>query len=344
MSSPCSRYSRVRRTVQWLGVLCVLDLYVVFLSGCTRVAGRSAQPPVDDRSAVLATVPLQGSPTAIALMPNGLRAYVTAFDKLFVIDTVNASVVGTIPLPGPAADVALTSDGAHAYVAQARAESIWTVDTASNEIASALELGTGKAATAAPALALNGDGSVVYLTDAGNDTLLVIDTVRRFVRTRVGLHMHPTGVALRPDGRSAFVSGCADPCTSGMVAVVDTRTFVITDSVPATHPLWHVAVNPQGSLAYASSGSKLLVFNASTNEVVAEIPGELGSEVHLTSDGAFAYVHGSRLVVIDAGRNVITGTVPLPAGVTGFALRSDAAVAYFTGPQALYVIDARLRD
>lgn len=308
------------------------------------MAGRSAQLPVDDRSAVVATVPLQGSPTAVALMPNGLRAYVTALDKLFVIDTADGSVVATIPLPGPAADVALTSDGAHAYVAQARAEKIWAVDTATNQIAADLDLGTGKAATATPALALNGDGSVVYLTDPGNDTLLVIDTVRRFVRTRVGLHMHPTGVALRPDGRFAFVSGCADPCTSGMVAVVDTRTFVITDGVPAMHPLWHVAVNPQGSLAYASSGSELLVFNASTNEVVAQIPGELGSEVHLTSDGAFAYVHGARLTVIDARRNVITGSVPLPAGVTDFALRLDGAVAYFTGPHGLYVIDARLRD
>lgn len=329
--------------MQVLGASCVLTLWLTLLSGCTPVAGRARKPPLDDRSALVETIPLRGSPTAIAVTPDGMRAYVTALEKMFVVDTGNGAVVDTVTLPGPAADIALTADGAHVHVAQARAESLWVIDTANNQIAARIDLGAGKAATATPALARNGDGSIVYLTDPGNDTLLVVDTVESFVRTRIGLHMHPTGVALRPDGRAVYVSGCVDPCTSGMIAIVDTRTFVITDSVPTAHALWHVAVNPNGKFAYASSASEVLVLDAGTNDVVAVIPGELGSEVNVTSDGALAYVHGSWLLVIDAGRNVATATVPLPAGVTSFALSPDASLAYFTGPGGLYVIDIRTR-
>ena len=220
---------------------------------------------------------------------------------------------------------------------------VWAIDTATNRVTATIEIGpaTAAATTPMPAVAVTRDGSAAYVTNPGDDTLLVIDTADSFVRTRIGLHMHPSDAAVTPDGGFVYVSGCPGSCSSGMITVVDTRMYVISDSVPTARPLSHVAVNPNGKFAYVSSASELLVVETRTNNVVTRIPGDLGSEVNASADGAFVYAHGSRLAVVDAASNAVAATIPLPSGVTSFALRPDAALGYFAAPDGLYVIDAR---
>jgi YVTN family beta-propeller protein len=321
-------------------------LVAALVSGCASSARKSIAPPeVSNDSAVVARIPLGGPPTAIAITPDGSRAYVTSAGKVFVIDTASNSTLNSIPLPRNAAAIAISADGSHAYVADFFPAVFWVIDTAAGRVTTAVDIGPTKVQVPAlPAVALSRDGTAAYVTNPSDNTLTVVDTAEGFVRTRIALHMRPSGAAVTPDGRGVYVSGCAALCTSGMITVVDTRTYVISDSVPTARPLLHIAVNPNGKFAYAPSGAELLVVDTQTNNVIAQIPGDLWSQVNTSADGARVYVHGSRLAVIDAASNTVAGTIPLPSGATSFALRPDGTVGYFASPDGLYVIDTRLPD
>jgi YVTN family beta-propeller protein len=320
-------------------------LLAALLSGCASSTRKSVAAPAEagDDSAVVARIPLDEPPNEVAVAPSGSRAYATAAGKIFVIDTANNAVANTITLPQHPVGIAISADGSRAYVADFSSTAVWAIDTVTNRLTATIEIGPPKAAASMPmpAVVVTRDGSAVYITNPGDDTLLVIDTANSFVRTRIALHMHPSGAAVTPDGGFVYVSGCPGLCSSGMITVVDTRMYVISDSVPTAWPLSHIAMNPNGEFAYASGGSALLVVDTRTNNVITQIPGEFGSEVNVTADGALVYVHGSRLAVVDAASNAVAATIPLPSGVTSFALRPDAALGYFAAPDGLYVIDTR---
>jgi len=329
-----------------LRVLCggvAAFLALALLSGCASSTRRSvaALAEAGDDSAVVARISLGEPPNDVAVTPDGSRVYATAAGKVFVIDTAGNAVADTITLPHHPAGITITPDGSRAYVTDFFSAAVWAIDTAANRVAATIEIGPAKAAPTMPAVVVTRNGSAAYVTNPGDDTLLVIDTAKSFVRARIGLHMHPSGAAVTPDGAFVYVSGCRGLCSAGMITVVDTRMYVISDNVPTAWPLAHIAVNPNGEFTYASGGPALLVVDTRTNNVVAQIPGELGSKVNITADGALAYVHGSQLAVVDTATNTVAATIPLPSGVTSFALRPDAAVGYFAAPDGLYVIDTR---
>src|SRR5262245_50626979 len=76
----------------------------------------------------VATVPVGFSPSAVAITPDGTRAYVTGI-PVSVIDTATNTVVATLPVGGGA--VAITPDGTHAYVTTG-ANAVSVIDTATN--------------------------------------------------------------------------------------------------------------------------------------------------------------------------------------------------------------------
>ena len=259
-----------------------------------------------------------------------------------MIDTASNAVVDTIALPHHPYGIAISADGSRAYVVDILSGAFWVIDTATNRVTATIEIAPPQvAARPMPAVAISPDGRTAYVTDQFDDTLLVIDTANNFVRTKIALHMYPASTGVTPDGRFVYVSGCAGPCTSGMIAVVDTRTYVISDSVPTGAPLGRIVVNPNGKFAYVPDGEELLVVDTQTNNVTKRISGCLGSEVTTTPNGAFVYVHGTRLAVVDVATNMVAATIPLPSGVSRFALRPDGAVGYFVSSDSLYVIDTR---
>ncbi len=328
----------VRARRRW----CAAVLLVTLLNSCAATSGHMAARG-GDNSSVVATIPLNTTPTDVALSPDGSRAYVTAAGEVFVIDTRTASVAASIRVPEHPAGIGISADGAHAYVADQFSAAVWVLDTATNQIVDTIEVGPTSTATVVPAVVIARDGSAAYVTDPGNDLLLVLDTENKFVRARVALHLHPAGAVLSPDGKYVYVSGCAGECTGGMIAVVDTHTYVISDSIPTARPLGRIALNADGTRAYVSDGAELLVIETSTNSIGMQVPGDFGMEIAAPATGRSIYVHGDRLSVFDAASNGLVATVPLPANVTRFALSPDAQLAYFVAPDGLYLVDARPR-
>jgi YVTN family beta-propeller protein len=79
--------------------------------------------------AVIETIRVGDSPSALAVTPDGTRLYVmTAGGVIDVVDTTLHAVAATIPV-GSVGDIAITPDGARVYVA---AGLVYVIDSATN--------------------------------------------------------------------------------------------------------------------------------------------------------------------------------------------------------------------
>lgn len=130
--------------------------------------------PVAADPVVTDTITVGKYPTAVAVTPDGTRAYVTnsVSDTVSVIDTATNTVDGTpIPTEDPIG-VAVTPDGSRVYVTNEAIDKVTVFDTADNSILDTISVGTyphGVAVTA--------DGSRVYVTNANTaGTVSVIST------------------------------------------------------------------------------------------------------------------------------------------------------------------------
>jgi YVTN family beta-propeller protein len=109
-------------------------------------------------NAVAATVALGSGPTAVAITPNGARAYVAddgtnypTSGEVSVIDTATNTVVTTVPVGSTPHGVAITPDGAFAYVSNYHSGDVSVINTATNVVVDAVR---GVALTAEGGLAI----------------------------------------------------------------------------------------------------------------------------------------------------------------------------------------------
>ena len=127
-----------------LSVLAVSVLALMGLSGSTQIAraqgrayvanfGSDTVSVIDTSSnTVVATVNVGTQPEAVAVTPDGTKAYVAnCGGDVFVIATSNNTVSTKVVVGGCPYDVAITPDGTRAYVVpEDNAESsVWAIDT-----------------------------------------------------------------------------------------------------------------------------------------------------------------------------------------------------------------------
>src|SRR6266403_849943 len=89
---------------------------------------------------VVATVAVGSGPFAVAITPDGTRAYVTG-GPVSVIDTASNTVVATVGDPN-AYGVAITPDGTRAYVTDFLSAAVTVIETANNTIIAEVPVGT----------------------------------------------------------------------------------------------------------------------------------------------------------------------------------------------------------
>jgi YVTN family beta-propeller protein len=89
---------------------------------------------------VVAIVPVQFQPLAVAITPNGAFAYVTnsgwpvGSNSVSVIDTATNTVVATVPVANFPVGVIITPNGAFAYVGNEYSNTVSVIDTATNTL------------------------------------------------------------------------------------------------------------------------------------------------------------------------------------------------------------------
>src|SRR5229473_2130454 len=131
---------------------------------------------------VVAVIPVQIQPLAVAITPNGAFAYVTNSGWIFgsnsvsVINTASNTVATTIPVGRFPVGVAITPNGAFAYVANFNSNSVSVINTATNTVVATVPVGNGPVA-----VAITPDNSFGYVTNGSSDNVSVISTATNTV-------------------------------------------------------------------------------------------------------------------------------------------------------------------
>ncbi len=271
----------------------------------------------------------QGSrPVAVAITPDGTRAYVTANydDTVSVIDTGTNTVVATVVVGNSPYGVAITPDGTRAYVVNSFDGTVSVIDTSTNTVVATV----GGLASTPYGVAITPDGTVAYVTNTGSNTVSVIDTSTNTVVAGVGVGSSPYGVAITPDGTHAYVANVG----SNTVSVIKTSTNTVVSTVGVgTYP-YGVAITPDGTRAYVTNqgGTTVSVIDTSTNTVVAAVTvPTYPSAVAITPDGSSAYVtngNSTTVAVIDTSTNTVVASVGVGLAPLGMAITPAPRVPF----------------
>ena len=206
-------------------------------------------------------------PTAIAITPDGTRAYVTssAEDRVYIIDTATNTVSGlAIPVGNNPQGIAITPDGSRAYVANADDDTVSVIDTETNMV-----IGSPIPVERKPQdIAITPDGSRAYVSSgAGSDVYVIDIATNTVVDSPVSSGDSPADITITPDGKRAYVTSIA----GGSVYVIDTATNTLIGSPinVGTFPRG-IAITPDGKRAYVTSTLEhnVTVIDTVTNTVI----------------------------------------------------------------------------
>jgi YVTN family beta-propeller protein len=127
-------------------------------------------------------------------------------DTVSVIETANNTVVATIPVGGECTGVAITPDGTHAYVANLASlteNTVSVIDTANNTVVATITVGfapNGVAITPDETDPLGLDDRrhqpLAYVTNTDDSTVSVINTANNKVVATIPVGTLPFAVAL----------------------------------------------------------------------------------------------------------------------------------------------------
>ncbi|MGW2207534.1 beta-propeller fold lactonase family protein [Streptomyces sp. NPDC001774] len=283
------------------------------------------------------------NPTAVAVTPDGRKAYVANFGPLSlsapadrqtvtVVDVVSGRPLREIPVGLQPVNVAVSPDGQFAYVVNsgtpADRGSVSVIDTGTDTVIDEITEGLRNPV----GIAFAPDGAQAYVTSQAAGTLSVINTAARRSVASVDLGPageSPAGVAVAPDGHRVYVAGNA----SGTVLAVDPATKRVAGN-PIQLPAWGMpygmALTPDGSKLYVtSSGSdEVAVVDTTTGSALPDTitVGRNPTSVAVTPDGQHAYVTSSLddsrgVSVIDTTtdrvvRTLNTGSGPFAVAIT----------------------------
>ena len=181
-------------------------------------------------------------------------------------------------------------------------------------------------------------GSFVYVTNTQGGTVSVIDSATNTVKTTISIGGDLLGIAISPDGKSAYVGG-----RQGTVSVIDTDTNAVTASISDGSEPRAIVFTPNGAFAYVTDQglNVVSVIDTATKTVVGPpIPvGNTPAAVAITPDGAFVFVvnncgdgpcfsSAGTVSIIDTSSNLVIDTVPIGYFPDGIAITPNGGFVY----------------
>ena len=270
--------------------------------------------------------------------------------------------VGVITAGVTPAALALTPNGRYAYVANNNnysltgADAVTVIDLAAFTVATTIY---DPSFNGAYTVTSNNSGSLIYITNSTSTTVSIIDTSSNTVTGVINGFNGPSGFAITPDGRTAYVNnyGAIAPTGSGLgttVSVVNLQSNTITDTITVGLAPATLAVTPNGSFVYVANyvdglpnHGTISVIQTSTNTVVATIGGFFGPfGIAMTPNGQQAYVtnfgsnnfspYGTTVSVVNLANNAIVATINVGIQPSGIAITADGTYAYVANYNTLY--------
>jgi len=166
---------------------------------------------------VTAPIKVGTAPVALALTPDGSKAYVVNFGShnVSVINTATLQLTKTIPVGLKPKAILVTPNGQRVYVANSvpGEESISVIDTATDTLLHTLPVPRPTPSV----LALNPDGRVLYVLGSGSRFVSVVDTTTHR-QGRIEAGQDPVAVTFSPDGTRAYIINQGDNTVSAFNA------------------------------------------------------------------------------------------------------------------------------
>lgn len=259
------------------------------------------------------TIQSIGGPEAIAISPDGTKAYVSNYDASTVtpINLITGEPgtpisVGANPFSG----IVFTPDGSKAYVT-CYGGGVVPIDVATNtpetEITANLNGPEG--------IAITPDGTKVYVCNENDASITVIDVATNTPGTPIPIGNFPWSIAITPDGSKAYVT-CRNDNT---VVPVDLSTDTPGTPISISGNVWSVAIAPNGTKAYVSnsSGDNIQTIDVSTDTtgtVIAVGASPKGLVITPDSNKAYVCCEGSGTVV---PVNLVSETAGTPIPING---------------------------
>ncbi|MBN1238126.1 MAG: YncE family protein, partial [Gammaproteobacteria bacterium] len=253
-----------------------------------------------------------------AALPTPPVAYVSAGDRLMVVDPAMGRIEAVIELP--ASDgfpPAVSPDGAFVYVPSGGSTveegSVYVIDAATNTLDAEIEAGIRPVA-----VAFTPDGAFAYVANQWESSVSVVDTATLDIVATVRVGFLPSSIAMAPDGTFAYVAnlgpgGLGAPGAVDTVSVIDTSTNTVEAVIDVSPIPVDVAITPDGSRAYVLSTlfDEFSLIDTATHEVDETFPLGDGRRVIFSPDGELAYLLGYEMIsVIRTETNTIEAAIP----------------------------------
>ncbi|MFQ5533092.1 MAG: hypothetical protein ACE5EP_04490, partial [Candidatus Methylomirabilales bacterium] len=249
--------------------------------------------------------------------------YVTAQDKLLVIDPVSLRIVKTVNVAGSMGPAAVaTADGKLLYVSNSALQGVMVIDTSTDQVIDLLRVGINPVGP----MLLSPDGKTVWAVS--EEAVSVIEAATHKILARIPADNGVSaGMTFARAGNSwrAYVSNPKD----NAVIAIDADKYVTVARIPVGKRPWRgVAYSKlSGKVYVANTGSQdLSVIDVATNTVVKTIPlPRRGvNSIAIPKDGRFLFLdsrysweQGDSQIVVDASTDSVVATIDIrPAGTS----------------------------
>lgn len=249
--------------------------------------GRSLSVVDTTSGAVLKTIQVSGTASAVAV--HGTRAYVTlrSTGKVAVIDTSTYKVVSSVSVGWSPSAIALNSTGTRIYVTNAGSGTMSVIDATTNRRIATTWLGWSPAG-----LTVDPTNARVYAAVKGSDRIAVVSATTNRVVTSVAVGDSPRDVVITPDGRRLYAA-----YGTGDVAVIDTASnSVVVPSISVGPTPTALVISPRNSQVYvANSDDSVSVIDTRSDGVLQTLMPVTSStigdhDIAVSADGEYLYI------------------------------------------------------
>jgi YVTN family beta-propeller protein len=271
-------------------------------------------------------------------------------------------VIATIAVGDSPSGIGVTPDNRFAYIANSNNNGIPNGDsvTVLNLTYNTVERTIHDSSFDGPyTVTINAAGTIAYVANSNGTTVTMIDIAANGVIGTIPGFDGPSGFAISPDGKYAYVNNYGVASGTGhTVSVVDLNTNAIVDTVSIgavnTAPA-ALAITPDGAYVYVVNyvngeigDGTVSIIRTSDNSVRANaISGLSGPfQIAITPNGQYAYVAnagsnnfspvGTTVSVINLATNTIVDTITLGIQPSGIAITPDGSTVYVSNYNTVY--------
>ncbi|MCW5889295.1 MAG: beta-propeller fold lactonase family protein [bacterium] len=319
-------------------------LLLAALAACGAPARLAPSAPPLPADATLATIPVGTPPTFLAISPDGSRVFAASASQLVVVRTDTNAVAGTATIPPYTNAVAVTPDGRRVLSIGVRGASVTVVDAATAQVLKPLPLILGINPGGFGRMAATPDGASVWVTNQPKE-YVAIAPLSGGTAVESLLDMRPTDVTFTPDGRSVYLTGCRDFCSTGTIEQLDVASRNVVRRLTTGPSPYRFALSPDGTRGYTTNlaAPSLSILDLGSGSVVATVPvGVEPTGLAVSPDGKRVYVASQTagtLAVVDAQAGTVLRTHQMPSQPREVVVSPDGRRVYVSVRRAVLVLD-----